>query len=139
MIPGIVVGHSKTQDDFANDLIVVCFRVYFSPITSRPKNQFVVGRWIDLACVYRFDQTTTRIRFAREDASSGPVLAYLVEHNADTARMCSINPVQDMRRDNGHHSIEALSRLSDVAATIGLITPLHLTLTHAVLPLAIAR
>ncbi len=139
MIPGVAVGHSKTQDDFANDLIAVCSRVYCSPVASGRKNQFVVGRRIDLDCVYRFDQTSPRIRFARKYAPSGPVLAYLMEHNADTARMCSVDTVQDMRRNNGHHSIEALSRLSDVAATIGLITPLHLTLTHAVLPLAIAR
>ena len=37
------------------------------------------------------------------------------------------------------HSIEAFSRLSEVAATMGLMTPRHLTFRQAVLPLAMAR
>ena len=42
-----------------------------------------------------------------------------------------------MCRKNCHnYSIDALSLLSLTAATIGLITPLALTFTHAVLPLS---
>ena len=130
------VGHAKSHHDLVNNLRADAGQISGLPIALRGKDQFVFCGGIDLIFGDVADQAPRFIHCGVEQGFAGGQIA---QADGNAARMCAINAVQRMGRHNCHYSIDALSRLSEVAATIGLITPRHLTLTQAVLPLAMAR
>ena len=132
MVAGFRVRHIKSQDNLCNR--VIDFQRLALPIGRCLKNQIIGVARAHGVKLNR--QPATRIGLGR---GHNLIRARKNQPNGNSARMSAINAIQAMRRNNRHYSIDALSRLSDVAATMGEITPLHFTFTQAVLPLSMAR
>ena len=132
MVLACAVRHLETEGDLFLPTIVL--RAVL-PIRTGHKHQFVIVTGVEIAQIDLSREPADRVGQRGLDRFWVP---RFVQVNGDATR-------GSRQRSSGcksycrHHSIDAVSRLSAVAATIGLITPRHFTLTQAVSLLAIAR
>ena len=85
--------------------------------------------WLSSRQIELGQEASTFVRFPGENFFPGAVSSKTKQIEPDPAGMGAVDTVQSVGGKGHGHSIEALSRLSEVAATMGLITPRHLTLT----------
>ena len=132
MIGAFWVRHCKAQ----GNLLDPRRNTAGQPVGAGVKNQFVDCSRVDL-----FGGMSALSRppsSMLDDSKTRPVLQSF-KVTTILPGMGAVAAVQGVGCQFSHYSIDALSRLSEVAATMGLMTPRHLTLTIATFPLLIAR